>query len=238
MNRYCRTSSSEYFPAVSELLAFYMMTVGGTVFLHQGQEIGAQNLTEDICLHEYKDMLTHSDINNHRMHRMAAQGRLDVDMSDVKREVLLKARDHSRVPMAWDGSTGAGFTTGKPWMTLGTTYKNVNVADQEKSEDSVLNTWRAMIAFRKQYTRELVYGSFELVDEGHEQIFAYSRTASNGSRILIAMNWSDQAVTWQTPESYGRGDVLKTVGSVAFSGGKVHLFPYACVAWWFCCWWC
>jgi glycosidase len=169
---------------------------------------------------------------------MAAQGRVDVDMSDVKREVLLKARDHSRVPMAWDGSKGAGFTTGESWMTLGTTYKNVNVADQEKSEQSVLNTWRTMIALRKQYQQELVYGSFELVDEEHEQIFAYSRTARNGSRILIALNWSDQAVTWQTPESYSDGKVLNAVGGVDFSGGKVHLFPYACVAWWFCCWWC
>jgi oligo-1,6-glucosidase len=215
-----------------------MMTVGGTIFLHQGQEIGAQNLTDDVCLHEYKDMLTHSDINNHRVHRMSVQGRVDVDMSDVKREVLLKARDHSRVPIAWDGSEGAGFTIGKPWMTLGTTDKNINVADQEKSEHSVLNTWRTMIAFRKLYREELVYGSFELVDEGHEQIFAYTRMAKGGSRILVALNWSDHAVSWQTPTSYGCGKVLETVGGVEFSGGKVHLFPYACVAWRFCCCWC
>jgi oligo-1,6-glucosidase len=215
-----------------------MMTVGGTIFLHQGQEIGAQNLTDKVCLHEYKDMLTHSDINNHRVHRIAAQGKLDVDMSDIQREVLLKARDHARLPMAWDDSEGAGFTTGKPWMTLGTTYKRINVADQEKSDHSVLNTWRAMIALRKQYPEELVYGSFELVDEGHEQVFAYARTAKGGTRILIALNWSDQAVSWQTPETYGSGKVLKTVGGVEHSGGKVHLFPYASVVWRFCCWWC
>jgi hypothetical protein len=58
VNRYGRTSSPEHFPAVSKLLAFYMRTVGGTIFLHQGQEIGVQNLTEDVCLHEYKDLDT------------------------------------------------------------------------------------------------------------------------------------------------------------------------------------
>lgn len=238
MNRYGRTSSPEYFPAVSKLLAFYMMTVGGTIFLHQGQEIGVQNLTEDVCLHEYKDLLTHSDIGNHRAHRIAAQGKIDIDLSDVKREVLLKARDHSRVPMAWDNSDGAGFTTGKPWMTLGTTYKNINVADQEKSEHSVLNTWREMIAFRKDYPDELVYGAFELVDQGHEQVFAYKRTSKCGSSILIALNWSDRALSWQAPGVDSHTKVIKTVGGVEHSGGKVHLFPYACVAWRFDCWWC
>ena len=238
MNRYGLTSSPEHFPAVSKLLAFYMMTVGGTTFLYQGQEIGSQNLTDEVCLNEYKDKCTHDDINNHKIHRQAGQGKMDVDMSDVKREVLLKARDHARVPMAWDSSEGAGFTTGKPWMTVGTTYKKINVSDQEKSSDSVLNTWRGMVAFRKQNSDELVYGSFELVDEEHQQIFAYTRTAKSGGRILLALNWSDRAVTWQTPSTYGSGKVIKTIGGVEFSGGKVHLFPYSCVAWRFCCWWC
>ena len=238
MNRYGLTSSPEHFPAVSKLLAFHMMTVGGTIFLYQGQEFGAPNLTEEICLYEYKDMLTHDDINNHRVDRQVSQGKIDVDMSDVKREVLLKARDHARVPLAWDGSEGAGFTTGKPWMTLGTTYKKVNVADQENDPDSVLSTWREMVLFRKQNPEELVYGSFELIDEGHQQIFAYTRTAKGGGRILVALNWSDRSVSWETPSTYGRGRVLKTVGGVEFSGGKVHMFPYACVAWRFCCWWC
>ena len=169
---------------------------------------------------------------------MAAQGKVDVDMSDVKREVLLKARDHARVPMAWDHSEGAGFTTGKPWMTLGTTYTKINVSDQEKSQHSVLNTWRAMIAIRKQYREELVYGAFELVDESHEQVFAYKRTAKSGSSILIALNWSDRAVSWQAPRVYGHTKVIKSVGGVEQSGGKVHLFPYACVAWLFNCLWC
>ena len=188
------------------------MTLGGTIFLHQGQEIGARNLTEDVPLSDYMDMATHSEWNSVKSSRIEEQlnTQKDINMSDVMREVLLKARDHGRVPFAWDSSEGAGFTDGKPWMTLGTTYQAVNVRKQEEDQDSVLNTWRDMISFRKEHPEELVYGEFELVDVEHEQVLAYWRTAKDGEKLLIALNWSPKSVGWKISAGLDR----RTIKSV------------------------
>ena len=212
------------------------MTLGGTIFLHQGQEIGAQNLTEDIPLHHYQDLATHRDINQTKASREATAGPgRDVDMSDVMRQVLLKARDHARVPMAWDGSKGgAGFTTGTPWMTLNSDYRDNNVAAQETEPDSVLKTWREMITFRKRYPQELVYGKFELVDAHHEQVFAYCRTTvDSDSRFLIALNWCHEHVKWTMPPpvAESRRKVLKAVGLIREEGTLIEMDPYACMCW-------
>ncbi len=232
VNRYGRTSDLKFFPAVSKMLAFFTMTLGGTIFLHQGQEIGTRNLTEDVALSDYMDMATHSEWDSVKFSRMEEQRKTqeDVDMSNVMREVLLKARDHGRIPIAWDDSKGAGFTTGKPWMTLGTTYKEVNVKEQEDEKDSVLSTWRDMIAFRKAHPEELVYGKFELVDAEHEQVFAYWRTATDGERMLIALNWSPEKVEWKIPAGLDHS-TMKSIGILREQKDEVSMGPYACIAW-------
>lgn len=232
MNRYGRTSDPKYFPAVSKMLAFFVMTLGGTIFLHQGQEIGSRNLTEDVPLSEYKDMATHSEWENIRSSRVRkVDGREEeVDMSDVMREVLLKARDHGRVPIAWDNSEGAGFTTGKPWMSLGSTYKENNAKEQEEDEGSVLNTWRKMIAFRKKHTEILVYGTFQLVDPDHEQVFAYTQTAKDGKKILLAMNWSPEKVLWKVPTGVEKEKIM-SIGVSQEKGEELEMDPYTYIAW-------
>lgn len=234
VNRFGRASDPSLFSAVSKLLAFFSMTLGGTIFLHQGQEIGAQNLTEDIELHHYKDMATHSDFEKTKAIRQQSlhpNANGDVDMSDVMSQVRLKARDHSRVPMAWDESPHAGFSTVEPWMTLNVDWKRNNVAAQEADKSSVLRTWRELIRFRKQYADELVYGDYETVDQEHEQILAYTRTSSDGIKLMVALNWSDQTVSWSPPEGSESRKILQAVGRVQDGGERVEMDGYACACW-------
>ena len=237
VNRFGRTTDPALFPAVSKLLAFFTMTLGGTIFLHQGQEIGAQNLTDDIPLHEYKDMATHSDFEKTQSLRRQAQSLdssapdTEIDMSDVLSQVRLKARDHSRVPMAWDISPHAGFSTTTPWMTLSSDWQHTNVAAQEADKSSVLNTWRELIRFRRQYADELVYGEFEIVDEEHETVFAYTRTSSAGITLLVVLNWGEARVSWAPPQSSESRKMLQAMGRVQDGGERVELDGYACACW-------
>jgi glycosidase len=39
-------------------------------------------------------------------------------------------RDPVRTPMPWSNATGAGFSTGEPWLPLGPDHRDVNVAVQ------------------------------------------------------------------------------------------------------------
>ena len=202
VNRFGRAPDPSHFPAVSKLLAFFTMTLGGTIFLHQGQEIGAQNLTEDIPLHHYKDMATHSDFEKIRsLRRKQAQAQIqslspststsapetfEIDMSDTLAQIRLKARDHARVPISWDSSLPhAGFTTAStPWMTLNSDIQQTNIASQESPPSSVLNTWRSLIRFRKQWAEELVYGDFELVDREHEECVCVYQDEWGGGEVV------------------------------------------------------
>jgi alpha-glucosidase len=58
-----------------------------------------------------------------------------------------KGRDGCRTPMVWDASDQAGFSTATPWLPIKPPQKARNVAGQ--GADSVLATYRAVLAFRK-----------------------------------------------------------------------------------------
>lgn len=116
-------------------------------------------------------------------------------------------------------------------MTLNSDWESNNVSVQEKDGSSVLNVWRDLIAFRKQHADELVYGDYNTVDEGHEQIFAYTRTSSNGVKLLIALNWSDQDVKWMSTGDYDGKEMIKSVGGIRDCNEVVEMRAYACACW-------
>ena len=49
-------------------------------------------------------------------------------------------RDPERTPMQWDGSEGAGFTSGEPWLPLNEDYISRNVSLQEGDSGSLLSS--------------------------------------------------------------------------------------------------
>jgi alpha-glucosidase len=52
--------------------------------------------------------------------------------------------DPERTPMRWDGSASAGFTTGRPWLPIGTDHAQVNVVALEQNEASILHLYRKL----------------------------------------------------------------------------------------------
>ena len=60
-----------------------------------------------------------------------------------------KGRDGCRTPMVWDASSEGGFTTGKPWLPVKLPQLARNVAAQDSAPGSVLNAYRAVLAFRR-----------------------------------------------------------------------------------------
>lgn len=59
-------------------------------------------------------------------------------------------RDAARTPIPWEPGPLGGFTTGEPWLPLGSTERNV--ADQRADPGSVLNETRRLIALKKRLT--------------------------------------------------------------------------------------
>lgn len=182
-------NDSEGWRAISaKMLCILEVTLTGTLYIYQGQELGLRNFPRSWGIEEYKDVATQNYYNLVKVQRQNAEGKEDVDMSDLLDHFQQKARDHARTPMQWDGSVNGGFTTGEPWMRVNDDYSNWNAATQLRDPDSVYMFWKHAIKVRKQHD-VLVYGNFELKFPEHQQVFAYTRTLGD-SEAIVLMNFS------------------------------------------------
>ena len=118
--------------------------------------------------------------------------------------------------MQWDDSPHAGFTTGIPWLKVNPNYTSVNVALQEKKEDSILNYYRKLIALRKspEYREVFTYGGFEPLLEERENILAYRRSLDD-RQVMVIANFGHSA----TEIGMAEGKVLLGNGRTVYSNG-------------------
>jgi alpha-glucosidase len=129
-------------------------------------------------------------------------------------------RDGTRAPMQWDAS-GAGFTSGTPWLPFGSTQKEVNVARQHGDSDSLLNLYRRLIRFRRGSVA-LRRGDYRSLD-CPQDAFVYLRSAP-GQRLLIALNFAPHPTSITASE-------LPALGRIELStradrdGSQVHTSP-------------
>ncbi|XXH04474.1 hypothetical protein Hte_010890 [Hypoxylon texense] len=196
----------------AKLLALMQTTLGGTLFVYQGEEIGVRNAPTTWDISEFKDIET---INYWKKceqlyaddEEKLAHGRKIIDM---------KARDHARTPMQWSAGDNAGFCDPgtKPWMRVMDDYKTINVEAQLKEDDSVWHFWQAALKHRKEHADAFVYGGFQELSPEHPEVFAYVRTSVKGERWLVVLNFSGKELEWMVPqgieiESWDRGNYAK-----------------------------
>ncbi|KAJ1310693.1 hypothetical protein OPQ81_009219 [Rhizoctonia solani] len=215
----------------AKLLAILHTTQGGTVFIYQGQEIGATNVPREWKIEEYKDVATINFYNEEVQFR-EGMGVRNSDMPDIMDGINRKARDNARVPMQWDDSPHAGFTKGTPWMRVNDNSKQINAKNQIDDENSVFAFWKRMISVRKAYPL-LVHGNFVLLAPEDEKIFMYTRE-HNGEKALVMMNFSRDEATVMLPETLRTAAQLivgNTTQEEPKLENKVTLKPYEGQVW-------
>jgi oligo-1,6-glucosidase len=177
-------------PASAKALATMMLTLRGTPFLYQGDEIGMTN-------YPWTDIGQFDDIAARNLWRdQVLSGK--VAASELLPELAKTSRDNARTPMQWTAGTAAGFTTGKPWLPVNPNHATVNVAAEAADPMSVLAYYRSMLAIRRM-TPALIYGAFHDVDPAHPQVFAYTRIMG-ANRYLVVINFSPRAVRYKLPD--------------------------------------
>lgn len=173
-------------PAGTKMLGTISVLLRGIPFIYQGQEIGMQNAV-------WNSIAEYDDISTKDQYHIARQAGL----SDEEALAVCgrMSRDNARTPVQWSDKENAGFTTGTPWLKVNSNYREINVANQEKDEDSILNYYRKLIAVRKssEYKEVFTYGKFVPVYENTESVMAYYRVNEN-KRMLIAANFGKEAV--------------------------------------------
>ena len=184
------SDKEEFRVKAGKMLATLLLSLRGTAYLYQGDEIGMTNVAFD-SIDDYRDIET---MNGYKEAKEKGQ-----DLEEFVKIVHHQGRDNARTPIQWDESADAGFTTGEPWIKVNPNYPEINVARAEADADSILHYYRAMLAVRKEY-KTLVYGEYTPIDGNHDKVFAYLREDEAG-KYLVVLNFSEESTPFQLPES-------------------------------------
>ncbi len=174
--------SPEHWHNSATMLHTFLLTMKGTPYFYYGDEIGMSNIRFD-TIDDYQDINT---LNRYEL--LKQQG---VDLDTFIENEKEASRDNGRTPMQWDASEHAGFSKGTPWLKVHPNHKKgLNVAEQEKERDSVLNYFKKMVQLRKDHLG-LVYGDYQLLLEDNEQVYAYTRSLDD-ENYLVLLSFSEE----------------------------------------------
>ena len=172
----------------AKMLATLLLTLKGTPYIYQGEEIGMTNCNF-ATIDEYRDVDT---LNYYR--KAMKDG---IDENVTMQIIRNRSRDNARTPMQWDNSRNAGFTAGTPWIGVNPNYVSINVEAARGDTNSIHSFYKKLIALRKS-APALIYGTFRVLAENDEQIFAYLREFES-ERFVIAINYSNCKVHFEVP---------------------------------------
>ena len=172
------------------MLATFVLTLQGTPFVYQGQELGMTNAPFP-SIEDLRDV----DAVNHALELMDER---DCGYEEVRPTVEYRTRDNARTPMQWSDDEHAGFTDGDPWIDVNPNYEELNVERERADPDSVLSYYRELIELRQE-NPTLIYGSFEDLLPDHEQVYAYERVRGD-DRIVVVLNTDGSNATVELSE--------------------------------------
>lgn len=144
--------------------------------------------------------------------------------------LALKERNAVRTPMQWSNDRNAGFSTAArlvhPVIRRGAFgYGHVNVADQRRDPQSLLNWMTKIIRARKECP-EIGWGDWSFVRTGKRQVLGMCY-AWRGNRVLVLHNFSEQPaeVTFSVGGERGErlADLLGANDSSARRDGRHHV---------------
>jgi oligo-1,6-glucosidase len=184
ISRFC-SDDPLYHSASGKMLATFLCTLTGTLFIYQGQEIGMINLPKSWPIEEYKDIES-----IHYYNYIKEKTHNDPKAVKLALENIGKlGRDHSRSPFQWDDTEHAGFTTGTPWMRVNDVYPEINAKLQENDETSILSFWKKAVQFRNAYKDFCVYGDFYLCDSDNLFTVTYIKVYKC-NKMLVVLNFT------------------------------------------------
>ena len=220
-----RYGSLKYRVESAKMLATMCYLQKGTPFIYQGQEIGMTNIQLK-SIDEFKDMMTFN--NEKTFAKLGIKGEKFLKMANAG------SRENSRTPVQWDDSDYAGFSTVEPWFNLNENYKEINVAQAEADENSILNYYRKLLKFRKEH-EVAIYGDYKEHYKNSDKLYVYERNL-DGEKILVICSFSEKSVNFEAPEGIdlSKGElVLANYKLTPLTNNSFVTRPYECRVYYF-----
>ncbi len=199
-----------YRKEASKMVAGLLMTMRGTPFVFEGQELGMTN-------GDFENLGEVMDIESHNIYAMAKS--LGIPSRIRWKMIQRTSRDNARTPMQWTGGENAGFTSGTPWLKVNANHAEVNAEAETADENGVLAFWKKMIKMRKT-NKILREGTFKVLYEG-ASVYAFEREL-DGKKLLSICNMTCKKVA--LPKCVTEWD--KTIVSNYKTVGKTYMKPF------------
>ncbi len=176
----------------ARLLTLLLLTLRGTPFIYQGEEIGMHQV-------DVPKKLSKDPIRNLRI-RGIPIGRF-------------YGRDGCRTPMQWDSSPrNAGFSPdaeAEPWLPVSSNVRKINVQTQIGDKNSMLSFYKRLLQLRKEYYC-LQIGDMSTVFCEENKYLYYSR--SKGDQNLgIILNFGKKDISIVNPYQKGAIRLFSTI---------------------------
>lgn len=207
--------AKKYFKESAKELAMILLTLRGTPFLYQGEEIGMTDYPL-FQPEEYKDPVNFWLLDLLPKFHFSKKKTLQL--------IHNCNRDNARTPMQWGKGENADFTSGnETWLPVNPNYPEINVEVEEKDSDSILSFYRQLIQFRKEEPA-LIYGTFEPI-KTKGSIMAFYRSYQ-GEMLFVLLNLTKKNQRLPHKISSLVGQVLFSNYSHAGFTFKKRLRPY------------
>ena len=102
------------------------------------------------------------------------------------------SRDNTRRPMCWDASQYGGFSTATPWIALHSHQKQINLKNDQESENSVFRFYQKLLRIRNE-SNAILYGDFVELSRPEDGYFAFTRS-NDKETILVICNFEQEAI--------------------------------------------
>lgn len=189
----------------------------GTPYIYMGEEIGMLDP-------DYESMANYVDVESINAYQaLRSAGKTESQAFAI---VQAKSRDNSRIPMQWNDEENTGFSTGQPWLQVGKTYRDINVA-KEKS-GPIFTFYQELIALRK-ILPIIAEGSYQSAYQDNPYIYAFERPYGK-QRLLVCNNFFAKTVKVPLPKAYQEGRVLLSNYPEEALSDTITLKPYQTLA--------
>jgi alpha-glucosidase len=199
---------------LARLNAALVLTLRGTPFLYNGEEIGMTDyMLKDIA--EVKDTM-----GSWYYHAIVTD--MGVHPEEAMTRTAEMTRDKNRTPMQWSNNPNAGFSPDgvSTWLPINPNYKDgINVREQEGNPASLLNYYKKLISVRNQ-NPALVEGEYLPLHTTAKDYFAFLRV-SGKQTALVVLNYSGNRLEL----NFSRAKELKgkSLHTLFSSAGRSHV---------------
>ncbi|APG91981.1 alpha-glucosidase AglA [Sinorhizobium americanum] len=188
---------------LAKLAISLLASLRGSICLYQGEELGLPEAE-----------LTYEELR---------------DPYGIRFWPAFKGRDGCRTPMVWErDEANAGFSAGFPWLPVREEQRALAVDAQEGVAGSVLEHYRATLAFRRAHAA-LLDGDMAFLAT-NQDVLAFTRE-KNGERLLFVFNLTGEPQTVQLAADMDVAEVLpmpEFAPELADSAIKLAAFDVFC----------